>query len=292
LVDDTDWTRLVAQLERGHCTPFLGAGACVGVLPTGGDLSEQWAAEYEYPFEDRRELPRVMQWAATTMADPVFVRERLADALVDTGPPDFDDPVEPHRLLADLPLPLYLTTNYDDFMIQALSHAGRRPRTAICPWYLGVEHGVDLRSDDVAPTSEEPVVYHLHGSFRDPRSMVVTEDDHLEFLIRLAMDRAAARQRIIPPYVLEALATRPLLFLGYSLRDWTFQVLFRGLLRAVSPVQHRRHVSVQLPPLSATADGQVRARTEKFLTRHLNHLNVSVYWGTADEFCRELRRRL
>jgi hypothetical protein len=293
LVDETDWTRLVAQVRNGHCTPFLGAGACAGALPVGGDLSEQWAADYDYPFEDRKELPRVMQWAATTMADPVFIKQQLANALAGKEPPNFEDPVEPHRLLADLPLPLYLTTNYDGFMTMALQEAGRRPRRAICPWYLDAKLGGSVRFDNAAPTFPEPLVYHLHGSLSDPQSMVVTEDDYLEFLIRLAADRAAARQRIIPPVVLEAMATKPLLFLGYSLRDWTFQVLFRGLLRAVSPVQHRRHVSVQLPPLPATAHPLDRTRVEKNLAKHLGHyLNVSVYWGTAHEFCRELHARL
>ena len=35
---------------------------------------------------------------------------------------------EIHHLLADLPLPLYLTTNFDSFMIEALQHKGRSPR--------------------------------------------------------------------------------------------------------------------------------------------------------------------
>lgn len=291
-MDEADWTRLVRQLRDGHCTPFLGAGACAGTLPVGGDLSEQWADEYAYPFGDRRELPRVMQWAATTMADTVFIREQVTGALAGIGPPDFSDPAEPHRLLASLPLPLYLTTNYDDFMLRALERAGKRPRRAICPWYLGSRSDPEVFEVEPAERTAQPVVYHLHGSFDDPKSLVLTEDDYLEFLIGLAMDRAAARQQVIPAYVLEALSTKPLLFIGYSLRDWTFQVLFRGVLRAISPVQHRRHVSVQLAPLPASVASAERTRTQDYLARHLNNLNVSVYWGTAHEFCRELRRRL
>jgi hypothetical protein len=291
-MDEADWTRLVRQLRDGHCTPFLGAGACAGTLPGGGDLSERWADEYAYPFDDRRELPRVMQWAATTMADAVFIREQVTGALAGIGPPDFSDPEEPHRLLASLPLPLYLTTNYDDFMLRALEHAGKRPRRAICPWYRGSRVDPEVFEIDPADRRDQPVVYHLHGSFTDPKSLVLTEDDYLEFLIGLAMDRAAARQQVIPAYVLEALSTKPLLFIGYSLRDWTFQVLFRGVLRAISPVQHRRHVSVQLAPLPASVPSADRIRTQDYLARHLNNLNVSVYWGTAHEFCRELRSRL
>ena len=34
--------------------------------------------------------------------------------------PDFRAPSEPHAVLADLPLPIYMTTNYDDFMVKAL----------------------------------------------------------------------------------------------------------------------------------------------------------------------------
>jgi hypothetical protein len=294
-VNEEDWTRLVKQLKAGRCTPFLGAGACAGTLPDSGALSERWAEKHHYPFPDRRELARVMQWAATLLGDDVSVREEVADELARTPPPDFDDPDEPHRVLARLPLPLYLTTNYDDYMVRALRHARRRPRQVISPWYSPSSPPVQHPQPDppaLRPEPTAPVVYHLHGAFAEPSSLVLTEDNYLEYLTDVAMDRGAGGRRLVPPYVVEALMTRPMLFVGYSLRDWTFQVLLRGLLRTISPVQHRRHVSVQLTPLPDTVGETERRRVEHFLALRLERMNVAVYWGTAQQFCRELSGRL
>src|SRR6266511_3429004 len=126
-VDEADWRRLVEQVASGDCTPFLGAGACHGTLPTGKELSRRWAALHQYPFDDQAVLPRVMQYVATEARDAVYIKQRVARTLAGLGPPDFADPAEPHGLLARLPLPVYLTTNYDDFMTRALRSKGKNP---------------------------------------------------------------------------------------------------------------------------------------------------------------------
>lgn len=288
-MDEKDWTRLVKQLKDGRCTPLLGAGACAGSLPDSAELSEHWAARYGYPFPDRQELARVMQWAATVVGDDVSIREEVSELLAGKPAPDFDDLDEPHRLLARLPLPLYLTTNYDANMVQALRHAGRMPRQVISPWYATA---AEPDRPEPRPRPDEPIVYHLHGSLAQPASLVLTEDDYLEYLADVAMDRGAGSRRLIPSYVVDALVTKPMLFVGYSLRDWTFQVVFRGLLRTISRIQHRRHVSVQLSPLPDTVDKEERRRVEHYMTRRLEHMNVAVYWGTVRDFCCELRGRM
>jgi SIR2-like domain len=291
-VNDRDWHRLVEQLGRGECTPFLGAGACHPTLPTAGQLSEIWAKEYNYPFLDRTNLPRVMQHAALLEGDHVTVKQHVADTLRSRGRPDFAVNTESHALLAKLPLSVYLTTNYDDFMVSALKRENKRPHLAICPWYEGARPDARLADDtDFVPSVDEPIVYHLHGSFQDPRSLVLTEEDYLEFLITLAMDRGAGGRELIPTPILPHITKWPLLFIGYSLQDWTFLVIFHGLLRTVAGVQKRRHVSVQCPPLP-DGDPKARARAKKYLTSYFEEWKISVFWGTAQEFCTELRFRL
>ena len=81
-------------------------------------------------------------------------------------------------------------------------------------------------------------------------------------------------------------------FIGYSLHDWSFRVLFHGLVRAVPDVQQRRHVSVQLSPELGMADPSAHRRAVAYLTRYSAKLNITVYWGSAQSFCTELDRRL
>src|SRR5262245_64077728 len=52
----------------------------------------------------------------------------------EVGPPDFNNPLKPHSFFADLPVPVYLTTNYDDFMEPALRNRKRDPQQALCRW--------------------------------------------------------------------------------------------------------------------------------------------------------------
>jgi hypothetical protein len=293
-VDEVDWARLVDQVSNGDCTPFLGAGACRGTLPVGAELSEAWAADHMYPLADRHDLPRVMQYVAIRTRDAVSVKQRLARNLGGLGPPNFADPAEPHGLLARLPLPVYLTTNYDDFMVRALRNAGKEPSSAICRWYRDARAADEVFTTNQGynPRHEEPIVYHLHGSFREPRSLVLTEEDYLEFLINLALDKASDERKLIPTSIFRALTTKPLLFIGYSLQDWTFRVLFHGLLRTISEVQWRRHVSVQLSPLPEDEDPEAYRRAKDYLTAYFDRRNISLYWGTAEAFCTELRGRL
>ena len=292
MLDDREWNRLVEQLQSGDCTPFLGAGASAGTLPAGSDLSKRWADRYDYPFENSTELAEVMQYARIIEMDPVTVKQHVKEFLENRGIPDFRDQAEPHALLARFPVSVYLTTNYDDFMTQALLRERKDPTTVVCPWYRGANDDAGTRIPrDYRPRDDNPLVFHLHGSFLHPSSLVLTEQDYSEFLVTLVKEQGMNEHRVIPTQVLNALTRQPLLFIGYSLRDSSFRTLFHGLVRSVANVQQRRHVSVQLPlPASMAADA--RERAERYLESYFDELNISVFWGTAREFCTELNRRL
>ncbi|WSG19468.1 SIR2 family protein [Nonomuraea sp. NBC_01738] len=194
-----------------------------------------------------------------------------------------------HRLLAEYPLPVYLTTNYDDFMRAALCDAGKEARAELPTWWRS---GGGQPATGPAPSAGEPVVYHLHGLHDMPESLVLTEDDYIHFLISLVEDRDRQPATLLPPFVREALASRPLLFIGYSLRDWTFRVLFEGLLKAVPPTHQRRHISVQLDPLSDGVDPADQAKARQYLERHFDGKRISIHWSSAEDFVTELRVRL
>ena len=55
----------------------------------------------------------------------MYPKERVADSFKGYAAPDFSAPDEPHSVLSRLPLPIYMTTNYDDLMIRALKAQGK-----------------------------------------------------------------------------------------------------------------------------------------------------------------------
>jgi len=283
-LEERDWNFLLQTIKAGKCTAFLGAGVCAGVLPSASEVAREWALEYNYPLNDYNDLVRVAQFLSVHY-DPIFAKEALlyrwyrnADA------PDFGAYDEPHGVMADLPLSIYITTNYDDFMVQALKSRNRNPERELCRWN---EHLKSLpsvfESDPVFnPTPENPAVFHLHGHNEVPESLVLTENDHLDFLWN-----ASREPDLLPDRIRKALATTSLLFIGYSLTDWSFRVLYRGILRSTHSSIRRTSFAVRLPPVS----GAQQEAAQGYLEKYLHDMDARIYWGTAREFAAELRER-
>ena len=285
---ETDWEDLLTLIQEGTCTPFIGAGACAGTLPLGSQIARQWAEEHNYPLADKTDLARVAQFLAITRYE-MFPKDCIRREFQDKAPPDFSAPDEPHGVLADLNLPIYITTNYDDFMFKALEDRKRAPEREFCRWnrFPQVTGQKSIFDSGFKPKPATPLVYHLHGHLEVPQSMVLTEGDYLDFLIRLSRD-----QDLLPPAIRTALAGTSLLFVGYSLMDWNFRVIFRGLVGSLGASLGYTSIAVQLPPGGLTE--QEMKRAQRYLDQYFDQIQkikVHIYWGDVRRFARELRER-
>ncbi len=281
-LSDQDWTVLVSRITQQRCTPFLGAGACYGVLPLGSDVARTWADKYQFPLANASNLIEVAQYLAVQY-DPMFPKDEIVKAFKAVQPPNFNDPTEPHGVLAGLPLPVYLTTNYDDFMVRALKAPPRfkEPRQELCHWHETLRGEPSAFDDgDYTPTVANPTVFHLHGHLEVSESLVLTEDDYVDFLAAMI-----GNQDLLPPPIKKVLSRSTCLFIGYSLADINFRVLFQSLRGSLSG----RSFAVLLPPGDTE---EKREAAQKYLTAKYSDLDLRVYWGTAREFCAELQQRL
>jgi hypothetical protein len=256
----------------------------------GDEIAQQWADEHGYPLEDTTDLARVAQYLAI-IRDPMFPKDDICRRFKDVAPPDFSDPNEPHAVLADLKLPIYITTNYDNFMMAALKDRKRSPQREYCPWNRFSEETGEksvLKTDEYQPTPANPLVYHLHGHTELVQSMVLTESDYLDFVIRLTREQ----QTILPPSIRAALAGTSLLFVGYSLSDWNFRVVLRGLVGSLGGSLGYPGIAVQLPPKNLSEEEKKRA--QEYLDDYfeaIQKITVRVYWGDVKQFAGELRER-
>ena len=281
---DKDWNLLIRSIKIGRCTPFIGAGACYGVLPLGADIARQWATSHDYPFEDSNNLIKVAQFLAVEN-DPMFPKDEIVQMFSDlNAAPDFKDKSEPHRLLADLPLAVYLTTNYDDFMTRALESRNRDAKREICRWNSLTKSEPSKFDEGYKPTVANPVVFHLHGHTGRPESIVLTEDDYFDFLVNVSRD-----QMVIPERIQQALTETSVLFIGYGLADWNFRVLLQGLSRFMEKGLARGHMAIMLPP-SSDSEAQ-RQKAQTYLSNYYQNIDVKICWATARDFCTELRAR-
>jgi hypothetical protein len=197
---------------------------------------------------------------------------------------------EVHHLLADLELPLYVTTNFDNFMVEAL----RQRRPDVHPRRIGPRWELDEAGNPEyvllpEPSREEPVVLHLNGYDDDPvqlRHLVLSEDDYLAHFVRLARDQ----EQILPMNVLGMLSQHSFMFLGFQLDDWEFRTVLQGLIRALPkphPASRKIHVGVQLE----MADAPSAEKAMEYLGRYLGSFNIDIYWGTPQQFVTELHGR-
>jgi alkylhydroperoxidase family enzyme len=308
------WPALLRSIQQGRCTPVLGPALTDALHGSSRELARRWADEYGYPMAPggREDLPQVAQYLAVHQ-DARFPMDRLETSLRDAAVSRFPEALagvkqdasldevlarvadwrisrgmfDAHQVLARLPCPLYLTTASEGLLAHHLHAAGRTPTVALCPW------NPDVAADDATTTAieaanaERPLVYHLFGQHTTPDSLVITEDDIFDFLISVTGDRD-----VIPPRVRAALVDSALLILGFSIDDWKFRVFFRNLMNQDGGRRRKRytHVAAQIDPEEAQAVDPVRTR--KYLEQYFEGSDITIFWGTAEDFLRELNGRL
>jgi len=312
------WPALLRSIKRGQCTPILGPGLYEAVMGSPREIARRWAETYRYPMapHERESLPQVAQYLAINQYARApydeleeyleseiqnLFRELLPNDL-QQGRIDLDELVqtvgarlrenntnEPHKILAQLPLPIYITTNVDNMLPEALKEAGKDPQVVICPWNEYVEQIESIydQEPDYFPTPERPLVYYLYGRLNEQDSLVLTEDDYFDFLIGFTSNKD-----LIPSAVRRALADTALLFLGYQMDDWNFRVLFRSILSQQGGGRRDRyaHIAAQIEPEEGRILEPERAR--RYLENYFaKGADISLYWGSAEDFLKELFQR-
>ncbi|HLK91078.1 MAG TPA: SIR2 family protein [Polyangia bacterium] len=300
-----DWDSLVADLRQGKCIPFIGAGATEGILPPGAELARELAAEAHRYFRDPTNLAAVTQELAAHYRDGVRPKTRAAQRLAKRLLAHAQDGAALPKLMTLLArqarLEVYLTTNYDDLIERSLGQAGRAARSEICRWNRLLKSEDSVFDTGYRPTAADPVVFHLHGRFGyeavpggDPivtgeQSMVLTENDYLDFLVNVAWDVAGASPvagpAVLPKAIVTQMTRKTLLFIGYGLEDINFRVIMRALVNSLELANQRLNVAVQLARSSANERAALAAYLEWTL-------KVKVFWGNADDFYQQLSARL
>jgi hypothetical protein len=242
---------LIAEAVRsGRCILFLGAGVHASPPegsavaypaqqrpPSGRELSRELAAACGYvqrfPTHDPADLQRV---ALAYEIDSS--RARLVDAI--TRAVDADKQPSPMlAALARLDFPLVITTNYDQLFERALRDAGKQPRVAV----YTPEHA--QTADFRHATAASPVVYKLHGDIAQRDSLVVTDEDYIQFVLRMSDKEPYDPIPLSLKYFLTDWAT---LFVGYSLLDYNLRLLFKTMRWKIDPANRPDMYSVDMQP--------------------------------------------
>jgi SIR2-like protein len=230
--EDSHVLELVGEAVRSkQCILFLGAGVHApppegsrfhyppeARPPIGAALSRALAHECDFverfAGEDSGNLQRV---ALAYEIDSS--RARLVDAIT-TAVTNGRAPSPMLCALARLDFPLVITTNYDSLFERALQAVGKQPRVAV--YSPEPVPTMDYRN----ATPESPVVYKLHGDIARRESLVVTDEDYIQFVLRMSDKEPYDPVPLSLKFFLTGWTT---LFVGYSLMDYNLRLLFKTL---------------------------------------------------------------
>ena len=240
--DGAGWEPFVDLVRRGKCILFLGAG--VHHPPPEGQ------ATYTYPEADRPPLGSALAQMlapkcgfhktcpdeSDTNLRRVSLCFELTDGLgrgqlvneVREAVSGKTKPSAALRGLAALPFKFTMTTNYDTLFERALAMAGKD-----CVKRIYDPHG-DGPTKDFPDDVEDvevgnPWLFKMHGDIGDPGSIVITDDDYVTFVHRMA---SLESYYPIPKSLNFLLGARPVLFVGYGLLDFNLRLLFHTLRRS------------------------------------------------------------
>jgi hypothetical protein len=308
------WPALLSNIRDKLCTPILGPGVTEHLLGSRREIAQRWAKTYHFPMAPHNceDLPQVAQFLAVNQ-QPTFPRRELMeylrqemwrryecnlpeilqgaslDELITTFGRQWctDNLDEPHRILAELPLPIYITTNPGNLLREALICAGKEPQVELCRWNEDLVQLPSIfdRDRTYIPDERRPLIYHLFGRLEEADSLVLTEDDYFDYLIGVTSNK-----ELIPSVVRRKLSDTALLFLGFQLDDWNFRILFRSIMAQEGGGRRKKyaHVAAQIDPEEGRILSPERAR--EYLEEYFQDADISIYWGSTADFTQELKR--
>ena len=298
---DVHWENLLNAIDGKKCIPFIGSSALDyfnkidnDAFLTNDELAREWAEKYDYPFEDPYQLPKVAQYVAINeLGNEMDAKENISNRLRKMKPPNFlSDKFNksPHAILAELNLPIYITTNYDFFMEEALKSKGKEPVSGLCKWNDQLKNSIEggKEQDQYRPTQNQPLVFHFHGYLDYPESLVLTERDHFEFVINTNKE---SEKDMLPTFLRTLLPNSTLLFIGYSLDDINFRSIFQGGLSFMSSVRKRGN-SIAVIQIPVENDSVKKEKVTKYMEKYTNYMfEIVIYWGEPNEFIEELQSK-
>ncbi len=285
-------------------------------------LVSEWGTLIGYPMEDRHNLARVSQYYLVEQKDDPHARSkfleflksflltiasedvsyndlavrlktkvhemRLSEIVQQLDYPRFPEGTDdPLRLLAKLPLPIYVTTSQSNFLERALEAEDKKPRTQVCFWSGEIAStNPDHQTDpEFTPTVTAPMVYHLFGLEDYPQTLVQSEDDYISFIMSMAEDTSTLNP-IVPLSLRRALGESNLVLLGYRLQDWEFRILFRFILKFRRDEFSPRGLVIQLREEGRKTEDMQKSL--EYLGRYFDRKKFDIEWANAETFIQRL----
>lgn len=307
------WKSICTRVLKGKFIPILGPDLAEDLLGGTRELATKLAEEHGFPLadNDRADLSKVAQYIGTK-EDRTYVQDAVQNQFMaqykarvgsDTNGKSTVDMAlarclsnedHPYTILSRLNASIYINASPDRMMLRSLQAVEKNPEEVIGAWRRKVNKvPKEPEPQNIKPNPASPWVYQIFGRFGDDYrdTLVLTEDDFLDYLV------ATSTYKLMPITVRGELVENSLLFLGFQLDDLRFRVLFRLIMtmEGTETLRDFSHVGVQINPDEHSFADVERAR--RYIESYFQEgkggaPSISIYWGTAADFLKELRKRL
>jgi hypothetical protein len=236
-MNERRWKRLLRDVQEQRCILMLGPrleglqvnGQWLPLMESfAGFLTNELSVEkIDFDVNAAEHLPYIGQ---LFLKIPGVERIDLEDEIKSYYQQNMAAPPPLYRLLAGLPFSLVINSGFDNYMERAFNNEGK---FAYGYYYnFRRQTPVDLDPESIDP--QHPMVYNLFGSFEKPESLVITENDQVEFVRNVVKSDPG-----VPPVILEQFDhSKSYLFLGFNVEHWQFRLLLEALNLRESNATH------------------------------------------------------
>ncbi|MCB1044431.1 MAG: SIR2 family protein [Acidobacteria bacterium] len=177
------------------------------------------------------------------------------------------EPTKGHRILANLPIHTFWTTNYDKLIETSLEEAKKVP---------DVKHTLDQLS--TTRPDRDVIVYKMHGDVGDATNAVICKDDYERYPFKMGQFASLLKGDLIE---------KTFLFVGFSFTDPNIDFIL-SRVRAVLEDNQREHYCIQKKitkwPNEKKKDFKYRQLKQDYFIRDLKRKNIqTVEVATYDD---------
>lgn len=315
--DFRKWESICTRITRGEFIPILGPDLAEDLLGSTSELARKLADDHGYPMsgDNRFDLTKVIQFIATHQ-DRNYAQDAIQNQFLSQISSRIEGGREaaagkslselldlalakcranedhPYTILSQLNASIYLNASPDTMMFRALKAVGKKPEAVFGDWRRsGDRVPKEPEPENINPTPDAPWVYQIFGVFGKRETLVLTEDDFLDYLIATSTDK------LMPRKIRGSLLQNSLIFLGFKVDDMRFRTLFRMIMtmQGTETLRDLSHVGVQINPDESSFADVERAR--RYIESYFQEgkggaPSISIYWGTAADFLKDLRVHL
>lgn len=231
--------------QRGILIPFIGAGAsriagCPSWIEFANAALRCLIADGKFTYSQLEQIrhlhPRVKLSLARTLAQE---RETKIDYRHLLHPNALRENTKGCRLYKSLFAlgKTFVTTNYDEWLDERFPEPtpNASPSTVTMDTSAVLPMRVIYKVEDLIPAvlSQPNAVVHLHGSARDPASMILTTQDYVCHYANDRMGNSQEQENRVLTFLEYLFTHRTVLFIGYGLEE--LEILEYVILKARRP---------------------------------------------------------